>query len=124
MSFRLVPQSVTLNDLEWRKGPYVALFHRIQKLPRGALRECVRVRCRRKESSCWLSHLLVSFLFLGPRALARSRHTRKPGSSSPCQHITPVDLLTGDGSYVLLVDLGNWLDRLRDYLTDTAKAFA
>jgi len=37
MSFRLVPKSVTLNDLERRNGPYSALFHRI------------RVRCRRKK---------------------------------------------------------------------------
>jgi len=29
MTFRLVPKSVTLNDLEWCNGPYVALFHRI-----------------------------------------------------------------------------------------------
>jgi len=36
MSFRLVPSSVTLNDLERRNGPYFALFHRI------------RVRCRRE----------------------------------------------------------------------------
>jgi len=36
MSFRLVPKSVTLNDLKWHNGPYFALFHRI------------RVRCRRK----------------------------------------------------------------------------
>jgi len=36
MSFRLVPKSVTLNDLERRNGPYFALFYRI------------RVRCRRK----------------------------------------------------------------------------
>ena len=36
MSFRLVPKSVTLNDLERRNGPYFALFHRI------------RVQCRRK----------------------------------------------------------------------------
>ena len=27
MSFRLVPTSVTLNDLEWRNGRYIALFH-------------------------------------------------------------------------------------------------
>jgi len=37
MSFRLVPKSVTLNDLERRNGLYFALFHRI------------RVRCRRKK---------------------------------------------------------------------------
>jgi len=36
MTFRLVPKSVTLNDLERRNGLYFALFHRI------------RVRCRRK----------------------------------------------------------------------------
>ena len=29
MSFRFVPKSVTLNDLERRNGPYFALFHRI-----------------------------------------------------------------------------------------------
>ena len=29
MSFRLVPKSVTLSDLERRNGPYFALFHRI-----------------------------------------------------------------------------------------------
>jgi len=36
MSFRLVPSSVTLNDLEQHNGPYIAWFHRI------------RVRCRRE----------------------------------------------------------------------------
>jgi len=30
MSFRLVPKSVTLNDLERRNGPYFSLFHRIR----------------------------------------------------------------------------------------------
>ena len=29
MSFRLVPKSVTLNDLEQRNGPYFVLFHRV-----------------------------------------------------------------------------------------------
>jgi len=29
MSFRLVPKSLTLNDLEWRNGHYFALFQRI-----------------------------------------------------------------------------------------------
>jgi len=36
MGFRLVPKSVTLNDLGRRNGRYFALFHRI------------RARCRRK----------------------------------------------------------------------------
>jgi len=34
MSFRLVPKSVTLNDLERRNGRYFALFQRIQ-VPSG-----------------------------------------------------------------------------------------
>jgi len=36
MSFRLVPKSLTLNDLERRNGRYFASFHRI------------RIRCRPK----------------------------------------------------------------------------
>jgi len=30
MSFRLVSKPVTLNDLEWRNGPYSTLFHGIR----------------------------------------------------------------------------------------------
>jgi len=30
MSFRLVPKSVTLNDLERRNGPHFSLFHQIR----------------------------------------------------------------------------------------------
>jgi len=37
MSFRLVPKSVTLHDLERRNGPYFALFRRM-----------FRVQCRHK----------------------------------------------------------------------------
>jgi len=40
MSFRLVPKSVTLNDLERRNGRYFALFHRI-RVASGA--HCVKV---------------------------------------------------------------------------------
>jgi len=32
MSFRLVPKSVTLNDLEWRSGRYIALFNILTEL--------------------------------------------------------------------------------------------
>ena len=39
MSFRLVPKSVTLNDLERRNGPYFALFYEFGSF-RGALRGC------------------------------------------------------------------------------------
>ena len=52
MSFRLVPKSVTLSDLERRNGPYFALFHRVKVI------EYVVV----KISSRSLFHLLMSFL--------------------------------------------------------------
>ena len=51
MSFRFVPKSVTLNDLERRSGPYSALFHRIRV-------NDVVVKSPRSPS-----HLLVSFLY-------------------------------------------------------------
>jgi len=50
MSFRLVPKSVTLNDLERRNGRYFALFQRIRVAIPGALRK----------SSRSLSYLLMS----------------------------------------------------------------
>ena len=60
MSFRLVPKSVTLNDLERRNGWYFALFQEIRVLP-GVLRK----------SSRSLSHLLMnSCLLLGEEAVA------------------------------------------------------
>jgi len=76
MSFRLVPKSVTLNDLERRNGRYIALFRRIwwtcvlthnrvdlwRNLCTSLLNFVVRALCRRKESSRSLSHLLMSFL--------------------------------------------------------------
>ena len=43
MSFRLVPKSVTLNDLEWRNGTYFVLFQRI-RVASGA--HCVKVHIR------------------------------------------------------------------------------
>ena len=49
MSYRLVPISVTLNDLERQNGPYFALFHRI------------RVRCRRKTIVSFTSVSKYSF---------------------------------------------------------------
>ena len=53
MGFRLVPKSVTLNDLERRNGPYFALFTEFGSF-RGALRK----------SSRSLSHLLMNSCFL------------------------------------------------------------
>ena len=49
MSFRLVPKSVTLNDLERRNGVILLCFSEFRHLP-GALRK----------SSRSLSHLLMS----------------------------------------------------------------
>jgi len=40
MSFRLVPKLVTFNDLEWRNGPYFALF--LQNLVVSGV-HCVKV---------------------------------------------------------------------------------
>jgi len=45
MSFRLVPKSVTLNDLERRNGRYFALFQLIP-VASGALAHCVKVHVR------------------------------------------------------------------------------
>ena len=78
MRFRLVPKSVTLNDLERRKDRYIGLFHCIwltcvptrnrldlwRNLCTSLLYFVLRVRCRRKESLCSLSHLLMSFLLV------------------------------------------------------------
>jgi len=44
MSSRLVPKSVTLNDLERRNGRYFALFQRI-RVPSGRT-ACVKVHVR------------------------------------------------------------------------------
>jgi len=49
MSFRLVPKSVTLNDLERRNSPYFALFHLIP------------VRCRRKTITSVSNLLLIVY---------------------------------------------------------------
>ena len=43
MSFRLVPKSVTLNDLERRNGRYFALF---QRIPVASVAHCVKVHVR------------------------------------------------------------------------------
>jgi len=61
VSFRLVPKSVTSNDLERRNGPYFALFHQISSFW-GALRKSGRRSCRKKFTFAH-SHLLTSFLF-------------------------------------------------------------
>jgi len=72
MSFRLVPKSVTLNDLERRNGRCVILLNLVNlrcrkrsvaELMQKSIVFLVRVQRRRKESSRSLSHLLMSFLF-------------------------------------------------------------
>ena len=77
ISFRLVPKSVTLNDLERRNGRYIGYFTEFGKpafphnrvdlwrnLFPSLLYFVVRVRRRRKQGSRSLSHLLMSFFFL------------------------------------------------------------
>jgi len=71
MSFRLVPKSVIVNDLERRKGRYIALFYTYNRVDlwRNLCTSLlyfvglVRLRCSRKESSRSLSHLLMSFFY-------------------------------------------------------------
>jgi len=38
MSFRLVPKSVTLNDLEWRNGRYFVLYKGLSDYRRSGLK--------------------------------------------------------------------------------------
>jgi len=61
MSFRLVPKSVLLNDLERRNGRYLRYFSEFGSF-RGTLRKS-GWRCRRKKSSRSLSRFLWSFLY-------------------------------------------------------------
>ena len=87
MSFRLVPKSVTLNDLERRNGRYIALFallnlanlrcrkRSVAEFMQESIAFLVHVQCRRKESSRELSNLLMSFLLLSWK-LART--TQRP----------------------------------------------
>jgi len=43
MGFRLVPKSVTLNDLERRNSPYFALFHRIRYIRRPITSQWLKI---------------------------------------------------------------------------------
>ena len=52
MSFRLVPKSVTLNDLERRNGRYIALF---------ALSNLVNLRCRKRSVAEFMQLNLLYF---------------------------------------------------------------
>ena len=76
MSFRLVPKSVTLNDLERLNGVITVTLRYFTELGKAALQKTicggiyarvycilVRVQRRRKDSSRSLSHLLMSFLY-------------------------------------------------------------
>jgi len=75
MSFRLVPKSATLNDLNGVMAVTLRYFTEfgipaLQKTICGGIYArvycifLVRVQCRRKESSRSLSHFLMSFLFI------------------------------------------------------------
>jgi len=73
MSFRLVPKSMTLNDLEGVMAVTLRYFTEFckpafQKTICGGIYVrvycIVRVQCRRKESLRSLPHLLMSFLYM------------------------------------------------------------
>ena len=74
MSFRLVPKSVTLIDLERHNGHYIYCVislnlvnlccrkRSVAEFMQESIVFLLRVQWRRKESSRSLSHLLMSFL--------------------------------------------------------------
>ena len=72
MSFRLVPKSVTLNDLDGVMAVTLRFSlnlvnlrcrkRSVAEFMQESIVFLVRVKCRRKESSRSLSHLLMSFL--------------------------------------------------------------
>ena len=60
MSFRLVPKSVTLNDLERRNGVILRYFSEFRLLP-GALRKSSRSLSYLLMSSCLVSQSLFTW---------------------------------------------------------------
>ena len=82
MSFRLVPKSVTLNDLERRNSRYCVISLNLVNLRcrKRSVAEFMQelycifvgVQCRRKESSRSLSHPLMGFLLLFYNQVYRS----------------------------------------------------
>jgi len=83
MSFRLVPKSVTLNDLEWRNGRYFALF---QRIPVASGAHCVKVHVRYL-ISWWILVWIVNYKLSWGRSQRWCR--RKHGQTehyddSPC----------------------------------------
>ena len=80
MGFRLVPKSVILNDLERRNGHYIPTRNRRVDLWRNLctslLYSVVGIRCRRKESSRSLSHLLMSFLYHFAGSVSTTANTK------------------------------------------------
>ena len=63
MSFRLVPKSVTLNDLERRNGVILRCFSEFGYLP-GALRKSSRSLSHLLMSSCTSVHIALGALRL------------------------------------------------------------
>ena len=102
MSFRLVPKSVTLNDLERRNGHYIVISlnlvnlccrkRSVAEFMQETIVFLLRVQWCRKESSRSLSHLLMSFLyantFLSLSLLVISRDCN-PGSRDPGPFFNP-----------------------------------
>jgi len=64
MSFRLVPKSVTLNDLERRNGRYFPLFQRIRAPSGRILRKRSRSLSHLLKSSCTMLYLCKGVLLI------------------------------------------------------------
>jgi len=52
MSFRLVPKSVTLNDLEQRNGRYFALFQRNRWISGRTVSKCLKICLNFLQQEC------------------------------------------------------------------------
>ena len=91
MSFRWVPKSVTLNDLERRNGPYFALFCRNQEVGLMGVGAGLYMYDVVVKSSRSLSHLLMSFLFLlvemWMERILKCLHT---GTTTSQNHVLPI----------------------------------
>jgi len=64
MSFRLVPKSATLNDLDRRNDPYFALFHRTLQLPGRIAQKWLKIYLNFLRQKCIPKHLVFSDISL------------------------------------------------------------
>jgi len=64
MSFRLVPKSVTFNDLERHNGRYFALFQRIRQLLRRTAQKWLKIYINFLRQKCSPEFLVLGIYHL------------------------------------------------------------